>query len=144
MRRLAVVLVVLAACSSRQTARTSPPPAPEPREAAPTTTPAPEQPRACPDVDEAKLEAPGGNDVLQPAAIPPIVDPKETMGRLYDRLVALARGTSKTPARLAMYGDSNHKQDMPEAHLRRALQARFGDAGHGWVPLARPHWLHHQ
>jgi hypothetical protein len=148
MRRLAVALALLAACSSpRQVGRSAPPTtaaeSPEPREAPPAAAAADPKP-ACPAVDEAKLEPPECKDPIASTPIPPIVDPKETLGHVYEGLVSLARGTSKGPVRFAMYGDSNHKMDGPEAHLRRALQARFGDAGHGWVPLARPHWIQHQ
>jgi hypothetical protein len=130
--------------STAHLAAATPGPAPEPREAASTTVDPPPAPAACAAVDEAKLEPPACKDAIEKTPIPPIVDPNETLARFYEKLVALARGTGKGPVRLAMYGDSNHKGDEMEGHLRRVLQGRFGDAGHGWVPLAMPHWLTHK
>ncbi len=151
MRRIALAAVVATAVACSQhggggAARlaTATPAQAEPREAASTIAEPPPPPAACPAVDEAKLEPPACKDAIAQTPVPPIVDPNETLGRFYEKLVALARGTAKGPVRLAMYGDSNHKGDEMEGHLRRVLQGRFGDAGHGWVPLAMPHWLTHK
>ena len=40
--------------------------------------------------------------------------------------------------RIGMYGDSNLTSDFISGHLRRVFQNRWGDAGHGWISLARP------
>ena len=43
-----------------------------------------------------------------------------------------------------MYGDSNLTADYLTGRLRRQLQARFGDGGHGYVALSRPwEWYSH-
>ncbi len=77
--------------------------------------------------------------------VPPIVDPGAVLARFYDRVLSLARGTAKEHVRVAVYGDSNLTSDYLTGHLRRELQARFGDAGHGWVALARPWgWYRHE
>ncbi|MCB9592682.1 MAG: hypothetical protein H6719_08110 [Sandaracinaceae bacterium] len=46
-------------------------------------------------------------------------------------------------ARIAMYGGSHTAGDHYTGRIREVLQARFGDAGHGFVPLVpvvRNHW----
>ncbi len=72
--------------------------------------------------------------------VPAIEDPKGSLNALYEKLAALERGTADKPVRIAIYGDSNLTSDFMPGHLRRVLQARYGDAGHGYVALSRP-WL---
>ena len=46
---------------------------------------------------------------------------------------------------LAVYGDSNGTMDYMSGEMRRILQTSHGDAGHGFVALARPWpWYRHQ
>jgi lysophospholipase L1-like esterase len=76
--------------------------------------------------------------------VPALVDPKATLAPFYARVEALARGTSKTHVRIGMYGDSNLTADATTGRLRRQLQARFGDGGHGYVALSQPWaWYSH-
>lgn len=72
--------------------------------------------------------------------VPDIEDPKGSLDAFYEKLAALERGTAEKPVRIAIYGDSNLTSDFMPGHLRRLLQARYGDAGHGYVALSRP-WL---
>lgn len=52
---------------------------------------------------------------------------------------ALARAKAgKGQARIVVMGASHTAADFYTGHLRRALQARYGDAGHGWVVPGRP------
>jgi lysophospholipase L1-like esterase len=78
----------------------------------------------------------GTNVVKTP--VPEIVDETHSLAPLFDRLAELERGTATRPVRIAIYGDSNLTSDFMPGHLRRVLQARYGDAGHGWVSLSRP------
>jgi hypothetical protein len=93
----------------------------------------------CPTLDASKLEpfATCTTKVVK-TPVPDIDDAKDTMRSFYDRLAELERGTAKKPLRIAMYGDSNLTSDFLTGHLRRVLQERYGDAGHGWVSLSRP------
>jgi lysophospholipase L1-like esterase len=69
-------------------------------------------------------------------------------GRALARFFAkLARVAAKEPgavARIAHFGDSTVMGDMVSGTLRRDFQARFGDAGHGFVLIANawPSYLH--
>ncbi len=60
---------------------------------------------------------------------------------------ALARVRRKEPGarlRIAHYGDSLVTSDYVSATMRRRLQARYGDAGHGFVLIANPwSWYFH-
>jgi hypothetical protein len=100
---------------------------------------------ACTDLDAAKVAAVPVDEKRIDAPVPPILDAKGGMDRLYGRLAGLARGAAKDHVRIAVYGDSNMTMDYITGELRRVLQARFGDGGHGWVALARPWpWYVHQ
>ncbi|HVJ91837.1 MAG TPA: GDSL-type esterase/lipase family protein [Labilithrix sp.] len=139
---LAPCLVGLVGCRTKN----EPPPAaketpPRVDAGAPAPVVAPAAPVAstCPALDPAKLAAYatcGTNVVKTP--VPQIEDPSESLAPLYERLAELERGTATRPLRIAFYGDSNLTSDFLTGHLRRALQARYGDAGHGWVSLSRP------
>jgi lysophospholipase L1-like esterase len=99
----------------------------------------------CPPVDPAKVASFPVDTSAITAAVPPIVDPKDSLAPFYDRLLSLARGTAKDHVRVAVYGDSNLTSDYLTGHVRRVLQGRFGDAGHGFVALSRPWaWYAHE
>jgi hypothetical protein len=104
---------------------------------------------ACAPVDRAKIAPFAVDQSLVTAAVPSIVDKAGALTSFYDRVLTLARQTPTTSAkdhvRIAVYGDSNLTSDHLTGHLRRALQARFGDAGHGYVALAMPWaWYTHE
>ena len=75
----------------------------------------------------------------------PLVDPG---GRALERFYAkLARVEAREPsviARIAHFGDSLIASDFVSGTLRRSLQRRFGDAGHGFVLVANawPSYFH--
>jgi hypothetical protein len=73
---------------------------------------------------------------------PPAVsldDPEHrVMASVYAKLAAMARGRREQPIRIAFYGDSNLTLDVVSGTLRRILQRRFGDAGHGYVGVGSP------
>lgn len=72
----------------------------------------------------------------------PIEDPS---GHALDALRAALRRAERGAgqARLAFYGGSHMAGDTVTGRVRERLQARFGDAGHGFVPIApvvTSHW----
>ena len=69
---------------------------------------------------------------------PDIEDPTGSLAPFWNRLAELERGTAHKRVRIGMYGDSNLTSDFISGHLRRVLQTRYGDAGHGWISLSRP------
>ncbi|HEY0322235.1 MAG TPA: GDSL-type esterase/lipase family protein [Pyrinomonadaceae bacterium] len=75
----------------------------------------------------------------------PIVDPQHAMDNFY---ASLARTDAKQPGavtRVTHYGDSPITNDGITATVRRLLQTRFGDAGHGFILMDRPWaWYGHQ
>jgi len=99
---------------------------------------------ACAPIDPKKLAPMRCDASVIDAPIPEIVDPTASLAPFYRRVAALARGVAKDHVRVAMYGDSNLTTDETTGRIRRELQGRFGDAGHGWVALARPWpWYRH-
>ena len=102
---------------------------------APSAAPVP----ACAALDPAKI-APLATctATVVKTPVPEIVDEHHSLSPFFDRLAALERGSAARPLRIAIYGDSNLTSDFLPGHLRRVLQTRYGDAGHGWVSLSRP------
>jgi lysophospholipase L1-like esterase len=75
-------------------------------------------------------------------AVPPISG-SELLAPFFERAARLMRGRAKESVRIAVYGDSNLTEDFITGHMRRWLQSRYGDAGHGFVALGRP-WAHYR
>jgi lysophospholipase L1-like esterase len=72
-----------------------------------------------------------------------IIDPAGSMRAFYQALERTAAGEGVT--RVLHYGDSPVTADSITADLRSLLQARFGDAGHGFVLIAKPWaWYGHR
>jgi lysophospholipase L1-like esterase len=72
-----------------------------------------------------------------------IIDPAGSMHAFYDALERSAAGQGVT--RVLHYGDSPVTADSITADLRTLLQERFGDAGHGFVLIAKPWaWYGHR
>jgi len=96
--------------------------------------------------------APLGLDLPAPMAIdgldPPVVDVEDAHGaleRFFERTAMLLRAKAKDPVRIGVYADSNGTMDFMTGEMRRYLQTSHGDAGHGYVALARPwNWYRHQ
>ena len=135
----ALTLIPLGGCRSAQgadskdaspVAASEPVPAPPPpKEAKPEC--------AAPDKEKiARFDCSNSKVVKTP--VPEIVDPHHTLDPFYDRILQLARGTTKDRVRIAIYGDSNLTSDFLPGHLRRVLQGRFGDGGHGYISFSRP------
>lgn len=78
------------------------------------------------------------------APIPPL-EGGEALASLYERLAHVLRGTAKDHVRIAVYGDSNGTMDFMTGEMRRVLQTKYGDAGHGFVATGRPwNWYRHR
>lgn len=75
---------------------------------------------------------------VQPKPEPLFVDSSGVLDRFYQ---ALARTDGVT--RIVHYGDSPTTADLITGDIRRLLQARYGDAGHGFILPAKP-WAWYQ
>lgn len=90
--------------------------------------------------------APARPPTSQPAvAIANLIDDHENLRAFYK---ALSRTEAKVPGavtRVLHYGDSPVTADSITADARALLQERFGDAGHGFVLIAKPWaWYGHR
>ena len=117
-----------------------------------TTTEPPPPPRnVCVAIDKSKYELPPlethvGTVTALPALppLPAIVDDSHDLAPFYAKLAKLVRGKATDHVRIAVYGDSNLTMDYMTGAMRRLLQSKFGDGGHGYVAMARPWaWYHH-
>jgi lysophospholipase L1-like esterase len=76
----------------------------------------------------------------------PIEDPSgHAMDGFNASLARSEKGAPGAITRVAHYGDSLIVSDFMSSTLRRRFQSRFGDAGHGFVLMAKPWaWYFHQ
>ena len=75
----------------------------------------------------------------------PIEDPSgRALDAFYGALLAAERKEPKSIARITYWGDSIVASDFVTATLRRKLQRRFGDSGHGYMLMANawPGYFH--
>jgi lysophospholipase L1-like esterase len=76
----------------------------------------------------------------------PIDDPSNgaSLGHFFDRLIEVEQKKPGAIARVLYFGDSIIASDFVTGKLRRMLQTRFGDAGHGYAIVANayPGWFH--
>lgn len=101
-------------------------------------------PPACLPLDKEKYALPAYDEKQLDVPLPAVIDEEATLAPLYEKLAALARGKATDHVRIGVYGDSNMTMDYITGAMRRMLQGKFGDAGHGYVALARPWgWYHH-
>ncbi len=70
--------------------------------------------------------------ILVPATVPDLDVPPGSLDAFYASL------RSHKVTRILHYGDSPTTADSITSDVRRLLQARFGDAGHGFVLIAKP------
>ncbi len=106
--------------------------------------PAPPPAPTCAAADPEKWALPPLDTKLVSAPLGSIVDDAKGLDPFYTRLARLVRGKAKDHVRIAVYGDSNMTMDFITGAMRRMLQAKFGDGGHGFVALARPWpWYRH-
>ncbi|MGO9838088.1 MAG: GDSL-type esterase/lipase family protein [Polyangiaceae bacterium] len=98
------------------------------------------------DCDPVRLDLPDPPAVrgLAPPTVD-IDDPRAALSHFFERTALLARQRANATVRIAVYGDSNGTMDYMTGEMRRVLQTSHGDAGHGFVALARPWpWYRHQ
>ncbi|MCA9526689.1 MAG: hypothetical protein KC549_10405 [Myxococcales bacterium] len=67
-----------------------------------------------------------------------IEDPQRSMDRFYRSLQRVQKKAPGATARVVHYGDSLITGDYVTNTMRRLLQTRFGDAGHGFVLAGKP------
>ena len=75
----------------------------------------------------------------------PVQDPSnKALDRFFAKLVRVENKEPGAVARILYYGDSIVASDFVSGKLRRMLQSRFGDAGHGYAIVANawPGWFH--
>jgi lysophospholipase L1-like esterase len=103
------------------------------------------EPRAAEAPGPADRRAPFPFHLQGPLVVPtPIEDPS---GHALDAFhTALRRAAArKGQARIAWFGASHTAGDLYTGLIRRELQLRYGDAGHGFVLPAKPwNWYRHQ
>jgi lysophospholipase L1-like esterase len=64
-------------------------------------------------------------------------DGDKPLAPFHRRLRAVERREPGAMARIAVFSESTNASDFVTSELRRLLQARFGDGGKGWVPIAK-------
>jgi lysophospholipase L1-like esterase len=109
--------------------------------------------RAAPATGTIATPAPGvPTEVVRLAGLPrggtsgvvAIEDPHGGMAPFYRALARTAAKQRGAVTRVLHYGDSLIDQDLITSDLRRSLQKRYGDAGHGFVLAARAwRWYSH-
>jgi hypothetical protein len=111
--------------------------------APPTAAPRMPAAAACPALH---LDLPPPETVMELDPQPvDVADPHGALSRFFERTALLLRGRAKQPVRIGVYGDSNGTMDFISGQMRRVLQTSHGDAGHGFVALARPwKWYGHE
>lgn len=57
------------------------------------------------------------------------------LNRFWTELGKLEKGAAVDDVRVVWFGDSHTAADLSTGQVRRALQARFGDGGRGFVPI---------
>jgi lysophospholipase L1-like esterase len=67
-----------------------------------------------------------------------LLDHPAWLETFFTRLAELDAGRAKTDVHIVQFGDSHTQPDLETSAIRRALQARFGDGGRGFVPILRP------
>lgn len=75
----------------------------------------------------------------------PLVDDTGNLSHFFDALFAVERKQEGATARVVHYGDSPTTGDLITADVREQFHKEFGDAGHGFVLLAKPWaWYGHR
>ena len=78
-------------------------------------------------------------------AAPLLADSNGGLDHFYEALCRTERKEPGAITRVAHYGDSPTTADLITGDIRAMLQTRFGDAGHGFILLAKPWaWYQHR
>jgi lysophospholipase L1-like esterase len=81
----------------------------------------------------------------RPIIEPNLIDPHDALRPFYLALWRTELGAPGAVTRVLHYGDSPVTADSITADVRSLLQQRFGDAGHGFVLIAKPWaWYGHR
>ena len=73
-----------------------------------------------------------------------VEDPSNAMDAFYKHLARTIRGEAGAVTRILHYGDSVVASDYISGTMRRRMQERFGDSGHGFLLIANPwEWYFH-
>lgn len=88
-------------------------------------------------------QAAAHDEGIDPAPVS-IVDESRSLDRLFRALALTERRNAGATTRLLFFGDSVVASDFGTGTLRRLLQKRFGDGGHGFVLIANawPQYFH--
>jgi lysophospholipase L1-like esterase len=96
---------------------------------------------ALPENDRVPLDA---EELAKAAGSVAIEDPTGEMSAFYASLARTIRGEKGAVTRILHYGDSVIASDYVSGTMRRRMQERFGDAGHGFITTANPwDWYFH-
>ena len=78
--------------------------------------------------------------VDEPTRSEPIghLEQPHALRHLFEMLALLEDGHAHDDVRILQYGDSHTSSDFGTGAMRRALQARFGDGGRGFVSVGKP------
>jgi lysophospholipase L1-like esterase len=95
--------------------------------------------------DERKSDEPLDPAVLAKlAGSVAVEDESGALEAFYARLAKTIAKQSGAVTRISHYGDSLITSDLISGTMRRKMQARFGDAGHGFILIANPwEWYFH-
>jgi lysophospholipase L1-like esterase len=93
------------------------------------------------DPDQGLLHAPGSGSLGSGVASGALED-SAALRHFYESLARLDAGQSHDDVTVLHFGDSHTAADFETGPLRRALQARFGDGGRGFVAIGEP-WKHY-
>lgn len=92
---------------------------------------------SCPPISRAAMTEVALDTNVVKSPVPEIEGDRGLLVPLHEKLGRIARGSNEH-VRIAVYGDSNMTPDFITGAMRRELQTRFGDAGHGFVAAVRP------
>jgi lysophospholipase L1-like esterase len=91
---------------------------------------------------DAVRSASGDSPILPPTTR--YLDHPERLSRFFSALANIDSGDAHDDVRIVQFGDSHTAADFGTGAFRRALQARFGDGGRGFVSLGQPWKGYHQ
>jgi len=104
--------------------------------------------RSAPDTissSNSTTDAPPARDPTDSCSADSIEDPTRALDHFYSALALTEAKKQGSITRISHYGDSPITNDGITGTVRRLMQERFGDAGHGFILVDRPwEWYGHQ
>lgn len=102
-------------------------------------------PGGAPTTESADFAATGADQPIIVGSEHPIEDPARALDAFFAHLARTESRQSGAVTRITHYGDSPITNDGITSTVRRIMQERFGDAGHGFILMDRPWaWYGHQ